>query len=173
VAIFFSVANIFTMFQRFLDHLRELWMRFIEQRDRPHAMAGGLSIGFFFGFIPTFGFKTLLAVGVSLFTRCNTIAAIVGVALHDGFFWMWPFLFRLEFQIGYWILSNPHAFAPKLVKADFRMSEIMQWDNFIDVGLPLLIGSVVIAIPFSLLMYVVALVWMLRREKSRSKLLEE
>jgi len=151
------------MFQHFLDHLRELWIRFITQRDRPHAMAGGLSIGFFFGFIPTFGIKTLLAIGGALFCRCNTIAAIVGVTIHDVFFWMWPFLFRLEFQIGHWLLSHPHAFAPRLERSDFSMSEIMQWNNFIDVGLPLLVGSIVIAVPCSLLMYVVALFWMLRR----------
>lgn len=154
------------MFQHFLKHFHELWMKFITQRDRPHAMAGGLSIGFFFGFIPTFGFKTLLAIGGSFCFRCNTIAAIVGVTLHDIFFWMWPFLFRLEFQIGHWILSNPHAFAPKLVRADFRMSEIMQWDNFIDVGLPLLLGSIVIAVPASMILYVVTLFWMLHREKN-------
>lgn len=139
------------------------------QRDRPHAMAGGLSIGFFFGFIPTFGFKTLLAIGGSFCFRCNTIAAIVGVTVHDVFFWMWPFLFRLEFQIGHWILSNPHAFAPKLVRADFRMSEIMQWDNFIDVGLPLLLGSIVIGLPLSILMYGVTLFWMHRREELSMK----
>jgi len=154
------------MFQHFLNHLHELWIKFITQRDRPHAMAGGLSIGFFFGFIPTFGVKTLLAIGGSFLFRCNTIAAIVGVTVHDVFFWMWPFLFRLEFQIGHWILSNPHAFAPKLVRADFHMSEIMQWDNFIDVGLPLLVGSIVIGIPVSILMYGITLFWMLRREKA-------
>lgn len=132
-------------------------------------MAGGLSIGVFFGFIPTFGFKTLLAIGSSFCLRCNTIAAIVGVTLHDVFFWMWPFLFRLEFQIGHWLLSNPHTFAPKLVRSDFHMSEIMQWDNFIDVGLPLLVGSIVIGIPLSLLMYGVTLFWMHRRERQRIK----
>lgn len=153
------------MLHHLLKHLHELWLRFIDQRDRPHAMAGGLSIGVFFGFIPTFGFKTLLAIGSSLFFRCNTIAAIIGVTVHDIFFWIWPFLFRLEFQIGHWILSNPHAFAPKLVRSDFRMSEIMQWDNFIDVGLPLLVGSIVIALPISLLSYGVTLFWMLRQEK--------
>lgn len=157
------------MFHHLLKHFRELWIRFITQRDRPHAMAGGLSIGFFFGFIPTFGFKTLLAIGGALFFRCNTIAAIVGVTVHDVFFWSWPFLFRLEFQIGHWLLSNPHAFAPKLVKADFRMSEIMQWDNFIDVGLPLLVGSIVIALPISLLAYGVTLYAMLRREEKMKK----
>jgi uncharacterized protein (DUF2062 family) len=161
------------MLQRIIDHLCALWMRFMQQRDRPHAMAGGLSIGFFFGFIPTFGLKTVLTVGGALFMRCNVIAAIVGVTLHDLFFWTWPFLFRLEFQIGHWILSHPHAFAPKLVKADFRMSEILQWNHFIAVGLPLLVGSIVIALPLSLLMYVITLLWMHQRQKSKARVLNK
>lgn len=155
------------MFQHFLNHLHELWMRFIEQRDRPHAMAGGLGIGIFFGFFPPFGFKTLVAIGAAWLTGSNTVAAIVGVTLHDLYFWMWPLLWRLEFQVGHWILSNPHAFAPKMVRTDFRMSAIMQWNNFINVGLPLLVGTIAIALPISLLSYAVMLFWMLRREKNK------
>lgn len=156
------------MIRPFINHLHELWHRFIEARDRPHAMAGGVGIGVFFGFMPAFGLKTLLALGTSLAARCNTIAAVVGVTFHDLFFWSWPFLFRLEFQIGYWLLSNPHVFAPKLVRSDFRLSEIMSWDHFIDVGLPLLIGSVVIAIPCSLLSYGITLFFMYSRQNRRS-----
>ena len=139
--------------------------------DRPHAMAGGMAIGVFFGFIPAFGFKTLLALGTSLATRCNLIAAVLGVTLHDVFFWTWPFLYRFEFQLGHWILSHPHHFAPKLVKTDFRLTEIMQWDNWIHVLYPLLVGSVVIAIPFVILSYGVTLFFMLSREKRKQRLL--
>jgi len=137
--------------------------------DRPHAMAGGMAIGVFFGFIPAFGFKTLLALGTSLATRCNMIAAVVGVTLHDMFFWTWPFLYRFEFQVGHWILSNPHHFAPKLARTDFHLSEIMQWDNCIHVLYPLLVGSVVIAFPFVVLSYGATLFFMLSREKRKKK----
>lgn len=156
------------MFHKFIQHLYELWNRFIEARDRPHAMAGGMAIGVFFGFIPAFGFKTLLALATSLVSRCNTIAAIVGVTLHDVFCWTWPFLYRFEFQVGHWILSNPHQFAPKLLRTDFRLSEIMQWDNFVNILYPWLVGSVVIALPFTLLSYGATLFFMLSREKKKS-----
>lgn len=153
------------MIARFIHHLQEIWKRFVETRDCPHAMAGGMAIGVFFGFVPAFGFKTLLALGTSLITRSNVIAAIVGVTLHDVFCWSWPFLYRFEFQVGHWILSNPHQFAPKLLKTDFRISEIMQWDNFINILYPWLLGSVIIAIPFTLLSYVATLIFMYYREK--------
>ncbi|MFI0347419.1 MAG: DUF2062 domain-containing protein [Chthoniobacterales bacterium] len=153
------------MLQRFIHHLHEVWRRFLQARDHPHSLAVGMAIGIFFGFFPPFCCKTLMAVGFAWLVRCNIIAAIVGVTIHDGLLWMWPLLWRWEFQVGHWLLSNPHAFAPKLIKSDFRISEIMQWDNFIDVGLPLLVGSAFIALPFALIAYVLTLFFMLRREK--------
>ncbi len=51
------------------------------------------------------------------------------------------------------------------------MSEIMQWDNFIDVRLTLLVGSIVIGLPLSLLMYGGRLLWMLFREKKENWML--
>jgi uncharacterized protein (DUF2062 family) len=156
------------MLRTFLHHLWDLWQRFIEARDRPHAMAGGMAIGVFFGFIPAFGFKTLLALGTSLATRCNLIAAVVGVTLHDVFLWSWPFLYRFEFQVGYWILSNPHQFAPKLLRTDFRLSEILQWENFINILYPWVLGSFIIAIPFTILSYIATLIFMFYREKKKA-----
>lgn len=153
------------MIQRFIDHLRELWVRFIEAHDPPHSMAGGMAIGVFFGFIPVFGFKTLIALGTSFLMRCNLIAAVVGVTLHDIFFLFWPFLFRFEFQLGHWLLSHPHQFAPRLARTDFRLSEIMNWDIIVNVIYPTFIGSMIIAIPFTLFAYGVTLLFMLYREK--------
>jgi uncharacterized protein (DUF2062 family) len=156
------------MIRSIIHHLKELWRRFIQAHDSPRAMAGGMAIGIFFGFIPVFGLKTLLALGTSLATRSNLIAAVVGVTLHDIFCWSWPFLYRLEFQMGHWILSNTHQFAPKLLRTDFRLSEILQWDNFIDVLYPWLLGSIIIAIPFTCLAYVITLIFMYSREMKKA-----
>jgi uncharacterized protein (DUF2062 family) len=41
----------------------------------------------------------------------------------------------------------------------------MQWDNFINILYPWLLGSVIIAIPFTLLSYVATLIFMYYREK--------
>ena len=155
------------MLRHLINHLHDLWNRFIEAQDRPHAMAGGVAIGIFFGFIPVIGLKTLLALGVALITGCNPIAAVVGVTFHDLFIWFWPVLFRMEFQLGHWLLSHPHEFAPKLERADFRLSEIMQWDNVKDVIYPTLVGAVVIAIPVTIVAYGVTLLLMHYREQKK------
>ena len=125
----------------------------LDAKDAPHSVAGGTSIGVFFGFLPIFGFKTLSAMGISLATRCSVVASVIGVSLHDVFLPIWPLILRWQFQVGFWILSHPHHFPPALTRQDFRLSEILQWDNFIEIGLPLSVGGAVFAAPISLLTY--------------------
>lgn len=136
--------------------------------ERPHSVAGGTAIGVFFGFIPIFGLKTVSAMGVSLLTRCSVVASVIGVSLHDILIPIWPLILRFQFQIGFWLLSHPHHFAPPLNRDDFKISELLQWDNFVDIGLPLLVGGIVFAIPFSLLSYGAVLLIMKWRQNSRA-----
>jgi uncharacterized protein (DUF2062 family) len=152
-------------------HIREYIRKLhelLDAKDAPHSVAGGTAIGIFFGFIPIFGLKTVSAMGVSLLTRCSVVASVIGVSLHDILIPVWPLILRFQFQIGFWLLSHPHHFAPPLKKDDFRISEIFQWDNFVDIGLPLLVGGVVFAVPFTLISYGVVLLIMKWRQKRRA-----
>jgi uncharacterized protein (DUF2062 family) len=152
-------------------HIREYIRKLhelLDAKDAPHSVAGGTAIGVFFGFIPIFGLKTVSAMGVSLLTRCSVVASVIGVSLHDILIPVWPLILRFQFQIGFWLLSHPHHFAPPLKKDDFRISEIFQWDNFVDIGLPLLVGGVVFAVPFTLISYGVVLLIMKWRQKRRA-----
>lgn len=151
------------MIRRFLQLKIAKMHELLDAKDAPHAVAGGTSIGVFFGFLPIFGLKTLGAMGVSLTTRCSVVASVIGVSLHDVFIPIWPLILRYQFQIGFWILSHPHHFAPPLSKEDFSFSEIFQWDNFVEIGLPLLVGGVIFALPISLASYAVVLSIMNRR----------
>ena len=125
----------------------------LDAKDAPHSVAGGTSIGVYFGFLPIFGFKTLSAMGISLATRCSVVASVIGVSLHDIFLPIWPLILRWQFQVGFWILSHPHHFPPALTRQDFHLAEILQWDNFIEIGLPLSVGGAVFAAPISLVTY--------------------
>jgi uncharacterized protein (DUF2062 family) len=152
-------------------HIREYIRKFhelLDAKDAPHSVAGGTAIGVFFGFIPIFGLKTVSAMGVSLLTRCSVVASVIGVSLHDILIPVWPLILRFQFQIGFWILSHPHHFAPPLNRDDFKISELLQWDNFVDIGLPLLVGGIVFAVPFSLLSYGAVLLIMNWRQKRRA-----
>lgn len=152
-------------------HIQEYIRKFhelLDAKDAPHSVAGGTAIGVFFGFIPIFGLKTVSAMGVSLLTRCSVVASVIGVSLHDILIPIWPLILRFQFQIGFWLLSHPHHFAPPLNRDDFKISELLQWDNFVDIGLPLLVGGGVFAIPFTLLSYGAVLLIMNWRQKRRA-----
>ena len=157
--------------KKLLDHIRSLWMRLMELRDTPHAIAGGVAIGVFWGFTPLFGLKTLLSLVTAWLARCSKLAAVIAVSLHDVLVFFGPFILRIQYDIGFWILSNPHHLPPKipLHKIKFGLSMDMltkagKWlTSMHDGWLPLLVGSLVIAIPASLISYFVAYFIMRRR----------
>ena len=157
------------MIRRYIQEYVQKFHQLLDAKDAPHSVAGGTSIGVFFGFLPIFGLKTLGAMGVSILTRCSVIASVIGVSLHDIFLPLWPLILRYQYQIGFWVLSNQHHFAPKLSRADFKLSEIFQWDSFVDIGLPLVLGGIILALPFSLVTYGVVLFIM--RERAARKAL--
>ena len=46
------------------DWFKRHSLKLLAIRDTPNAIAGGIAIGFFFGFTPFIGLKTLLALGL-------------------------------------------------------------------------------------------------------------
>jgi len=157
------------MIKRFIKLKIAKMHELLDAKDAPHSVAGGTSIGIFFGFMPIFGLKTVVAMGFSLATRCSVVASVIGVSLHDIFLPLWPLILRYQFQVGFWLLSHPHHFAPPLTKEDFHLSEIFQWDNFVDIGLPLVVGGAIFALPISLISYAAVLFIMKKRASRRAK----
>ena len=100
------------MVNRFFEKVRETVKKLFSLKDTPHAIAGGVALGVFVGFTPLFGVKTLLALGLAYALRCNPIAAVIAVSLHDVLMPFAPFLLRMEYYIGYWMLSHPHHLPP-------------------------------------------------------------
>jgi uncharacterized protein (DUF2062 family) len=153
---------------KLIGWLRERWEELLRLKDTEHAIALGMAIGMFFGFTPLVGFKTLVAIGLARLLRANILAAAIAVTLHDVFLPIFPFLLRIEYQIGYWLLSHPHEFAPKLRVASHSVSMWLHWSTFLTVGRPLLIGSLFVAAPVGILTYYVTLVLLERRKRRRA-----
>src|SRR2546426_8543952 len=86
--------------------LREHSLKVLAIRDTPAAIAGGVAIGIFFGFMPLFGLKTLLAIFFAWLTRSNILAAVFALALHDITPPLMPFVYCLEYGVGYFFFSN-------------------------------------------------------------------
>lgn len=137
--------------------------RLADIQDTPHALAGGVAIGLFFGFTPLFGLKTLLSLGAAVLLRCNPLAAAIAVSLHDVLTPFWPLLLRWEYDLGHFLLSHPHQFPAKLASGSLHWASLLQWTTFVHVGLPLLAGSLVFAVPSAAAAYGIVYAWAARR----------
>ncbi|MGH7970988.1 MAG: DUF2062 domain-containing protein [Limisphaerales bacterium] len=136
--------------------LHEHSLKLLAIRDTPEAIAGGVAIGIFFGFTPLFGLKTVSAILVAWLTRSNILAAVIAGALHDIILPFMPFVYRWEYDIGYYILANPHHWPQSLAKIHRQGLAWRSWVSFIGgVGKPLLVGGVVCATPFAILSFFV------------------
>ena len=135
--------------------LREHSLKLLAIRDTPSAIAGGVAIGIFFGFTPLLGLKTVLTVLCAWLTRSNILAAVLASAGHDIILPLMPVIYRIEYDVGYWLLSSPHRLPPSLARLHLK-GEWWNWTMFLSVGKPLLVGSVICAGPFSILTFFIA-----------------
>jgi len=155
---------------RLWNHLKELGKKLFSLKDSPHAIAGGVAIGVFIGFTPLWGVKTLLCLGLAYALRCNPIAAVIAVSLHDVLTPFAPVFMRWQYDLGYWILNHPHHFPPKLemLHTHIHPMEMLKWTTFFQLGLPILLGSLLFSIPAAAAFYFVMLGLMKARENAGS-----
>lgn len=145
------------MIGRIYPWLRSKLAGLSELRDAPHAVALGVACGIFFGFVPLLGLKTLLAIATAKLLRGNMVAAAVAVTLHDVLLPLAPAILHWEYQSGYWLMSHPHHLPPDLHLIHHSPAMWLHWSTLFTVGLPLVLGSVLVAVPFAILSYFVSL----------------
>jgi len=129
-------------------------LKLLAIRDTPDAIAGGVAIGIFFGFTPLFGLKTLCAILFAWLTGSNILAAVLAGALHDIILPFMPVIYRWEYDIGYYLLSQPHHWPQPLARLHREGFSWHNWVSFFSgVGKPLLVGGFVGAFPFAVLSF--------------------
>ncbi len=103
-------------------------------KDSPHAIAGGVAIGVFVGFTPLLGVKTLLSLGLAYALRCNPIAAVIAVSLHDVLTPFAPIFMRWQYDLGFWLLSPPAPFSAEArvccIMKHIHPAEMLKWTTF-------------------------------------------
>lgn len=133
------------MWQRwgFLRQFKLNVIRLARLRSDPDDIGRGMALGLFIGFTPTFGIQMLLALLFAFLLRQNKIATFVGVWITNPV--TAPFIYSLEYQIGRLFLGmEPHR-GPLQID--------MSWSMGVQVGGPLLIGSLVLGIPIAIIGY--------------------
>jgi hypothetical protein len=147
--------------------LHEHSLKLLAIRDTPEAIAGGVAIGIFFGFTPLFGLKTLSAIFFAWLTGSNILAAVISGALHDVILPFMPIIYRWEYNVGYWLLSQPHRWPPSLGHMHWEGAAWRHWTTFFTVGKPLLVGGCVCAAPVSALAFFLARAIVARHQRKK------
>jgi uncharacterized protein (DUF2062 family) len=142
---------------------RETWHKLHQLRDAPHAIAGGVAVGIFWGFTPLTGLKTLLSIFFAWVFRCSKIPAVIAVTFHDVLLPVWPVILLWEYKIGFWLLSHPHRLPPKLAVSKVHFAQLFQWKT-LELLWPTFLGSCVIGLPIALFFY-----WIVERSLERSE----
>jgi uncharacterized protein (DUF2062 family) len=128
----------------FLRQFKLRLIHLIRLRSDPDAIGRGMALGLFIGFTPTFGLHLPLALLFAFLLRQNKIAALVGVWITNPL--TAPVIYGLEYQIGRMLLGQ------QPLSAFPRISEL-SWSMALQLGTPLLLGSLVLGLPMAMIGY--------------------
>ena len=109
----------------------------------------------------------LLTLAVVSLLGGNRIAAVVGVTIHDLSLPVVPMLMRVEYDLGYWLLSHPHHFPEALVHPSAEMlKHLMNWKTMLTSGSPLMLGAALLGVPVAAVSYFAMLGMVKARQSS-------
>lgn len=157
------------MIEQIKKEIARQWARLQEVRDTPHAVSLGFAAGIYIGFFPLVGLKTLLALLLAWLLRSNKIAAVVGVTLHDISLPVAPVLMRMEYDIGYWLLSHPHHLPSSLVHPGHdSLRHYLNWHAMLTTGEPVIVGAAILGAPVAAAIYFAMLAMLKARERRKA-----
>jgi uncharacterized protein len=135
--------------------------------DTPHSIALGSAIGIFFSFTPLLTLKTLLSICVAWLCKCNKIAAVIAVTLHDILLPVMPAVYLWQYKIGMRVLhGRPER---RIAFHHLAWGDFTHWVAFVRVGWPLLLGSLFLAIPSALVTYFIMRLLVSRAQSDRQR----
>jgi len=152
---------------------RALLRRILMLDDSPQAIALGTAIGVFFGMTPTVGLQLILVMITSAFTRklfyFNRAAALVTVYISNPVTIV-P-IYYLLFWVGSWLV--PGEITRDELAAVLQFDGIEGWWAAVtrlagDIGVPLLVGTAIVAPICGLATYPMML-WLVKRVKGTAK----
>lgn len=135
--------------------------------DTPHRIALGTAIGMFIGLTPTVGIQMLLvllfAFTVRRFFTFNQMAAVVTVYVTNPFTLL-P-IYWFNYEVG--TILVPATIDYAAFAAIFEYQGFSEWWNtvshiFVDIGAPLIVGSLIVAVTTSIPTYPI-MRWLVHR----------
>ena len=128
---------------------REIWQKLSHLNATPDQIAAGFSIGIFASFLPLNPSPIITAIVVAWLLKRNVIAAVAGAAAAILYIPLLPLIWLAEYRLGKLILPVKHP----VTLDPARIWDLLQ--NGWDVYAAMLVGSIIIATPVTLLTYLV------------------
>jgi len=143
--------------------LRYYWLKFKRLQDSPQKLAWGMALGVFVGITPTVPFHTVAVLFLAPLLRVSPVTALMGICVMNPVT-MAPLYFA-AYKVGKLLLLRqvPLHF-PETV--DFYSIFQLLWRG----GLALQLGGLIIAVPPTIIAYVLTL-WVVKRLR-RAKILK-
>ena len=144
---------------------RAFWEKLSQLDARPDQIAAGFSIGIAASFLPLNPSPIVVATVVAWLLRRSVIAAVAGATAAILYTPLLPLMWLAEYRLGKLILPVKHT----LILDHARLWDVLQkgWDVYA----AMLVGSIIIAAPITLLTYLIvkrlAEKWARRKDKSQ------
>lgn len=144
---------------------RETWQKLSHLDARPDQIAAGFSIGIVASFLPLNPSPIIVATAVAWLLKRNVLAAVAGATMAILFTPLLPLIWLAEYRLGKLIFPTQHP----LTLDQARLWDVLQkgWDTYA----AMLVGSIIIATPVTLLTYLVVKLlaerWARKKKKSQ------
>jgi uncharacterized protein (DUF2062 family) len=128
---------------------REMWHKLSHLDARPDQIAAGFSIGIAASFLPLNPSPIITATAVAWLLKRNVIAAVAGATTAILYAPLLPLIWLAEYRLGKLLLPVQHP----LTLDHARLWDVLHegWDVYA----AMFVGSIIIAIPVTLLTYLV------------------
>jgi uncharacterized protein (DUF2062 family) len=152
------------------------YLKFIRLKGDPKSLAMGAAIGIFIGITPTLPFHTVAIVAITIATRTSTIAGLLTATLVSN-----PLTFAIQYYLSMVIGNCLTPYELNWNDVQSTLEVIMSGQGMraslnaltelgVEATVVLLTGGVVLALPFTLVGYVIFLRLFIKiRQKRRSK----
>ena len=149
--------------------------KILETNDHPKRIARGVAVGTFIAVSPTIGFQISLALLFAIIIRANRLAAIAMTFVLNPLifvppsYWYFPAYYLGTFLLGMDTVGFSRVtYAYKSSTGFFDLLGNL-WSLGIEIYGPMFLGSVVIGLPFAILMYHISLRTVLRHRAKQKK----
>ncbi|MDH3998059.1 MAG: DUF2062 domain-containing protein [Desulfuromonadales bacterium] len=133
----------------FIRQAKLMLVRFVRLRGLPDEIAKGVALGIFIGMTPTFGAQMLIAIFFAYLLRENRLAAVLGVWVTNPV--TAPFIYGAQYECGRILLGMERFALPS--EFTFDAYSNLGWE----IMHPMLLGSLIFGVVFSLISYFVTL----------------